>query len=198
LLDILVDIDRNRNHNHHKHGSCSSKNNDNKHATNANANTNTKKKKFANNYDPNQIWKAIENKNKNSDNSNNNNEYSSRPSMFISPMRFILGAGILQDLVHYLSIVLPDCHRPAIIITQTSLQRLQSNYWTAENLNAISEMCSFLIFEGACLFKGADQILNSYYQQLEKQQQSQTQSHKIDCIVSIGGGKIIDVGKLVG
>eukprot|EP01083_Nonionella_stella_P092265 258232_1 len=130
-----------------------------------------KKKKKKDEFNPAKFWCG--------------DDSATKPYLFVSPMRFVMGDGVLDHIARYLSLV-PSTN-PGLIITQNGLDRFGPRLANIFKQNK-SVNLSYLIFEGQCLFKGADQIMNTI---------KAKDVQNIDCILSMGGGKIIDVGKLV-
>ena len=108
-------------------------------------------------------------------------EEASVPRVLIAPQRYVQGDGILDHLGRYLSIV--PSERVAILIDEDGRQRDGARL--LKSLNSARIDSEVVIFHGECSTEEVDRVGEVL----------QAMATPVDCVVAVGGGKCLDVGK---
>jgi len=104
------------------------------------------------------------------------------PLVFISPGKYIQGPNILARVGQYASRLL-NSSRSAVLVTPSGEARVGKIL--SESLQEFKNEFNFCHFGGECTYAEGDSLC-------EKLQEKQ-----IDCLIAVGGGKLIDMAKLV-
>ena len=110
-------------------------------------------------------------------------EDASVPRVLIAPQRYVQGDGILDHLGRYLSIV--PSERVAILIDKAGQQRDGARL--LKSLNSAQIESEVVTFHGECSTEEVDRVVEVL----------QAMATPVDCVVAVGGGKCLDVGKCV-
>ena len=112
------------------------------------------------------------------------------PKVLIAPPRYVQGNGTTDHLGKYLQI-LPSIN-PGIYLSKGCRKRMESRLLKSFENAKISPQ--WIEFTGECSY---DHV-NTVYKEIQNNNKNNSpDKSKIDCIVSIGGGKCIDAGKLL-
>jgi len=103
------------------------------------------------------------------------------PRVLIAPQRCVQGDGILDHLGRYLSIV--PSERVAILIDKEGQQRDGGRL--LKSLNSAQIESEVVTFHGECSTEEIDRVVEVL----------QAMATRVDCVVAVGGGKCLDVGK---
>ena len=104
------------------------------------------------------------------------------PRVYLSPQRYIQGAGALDSMARYLSSLL-ESKRVAFLISQGGKKRIGKRLQA--QLNEAGIDVTYAVFEGECCLE-----------EIEKHAAA-LKSADVDTLLAIGGGKCLDMGKAV-
>ena len=127
---------------------------------------------------------------------------SGTPYVFIAPSRFVQGDGISKQFAKYLAII--PSKNPAILATKSCRKRMEPVISDSFKSLASSQVSNipnsplWIEFPGECCYDDINAIYHKMSQDTNNNSNKNKNSKpKIDCIISIGGGKCIDGGKLL-
>lgn len=105
------------------------------------------------------------------------------PRVLIAPHRYIQGAGVLDHLGRYLSII--PSKRAAVLISEGGQRRLGSRI--LESLERAGVQPVVQTFGGECSTEEVERVVAVLY----------GDGASADCVIAVGGGKCLDAGKCV-
>lgn len=103
------------------------------------------------------------------------------PRVLVAPQRYIQGAGVINYIGRYLSLL--NVNRAGILASSRGLkaQGVQvADSLKSRNIDSVNSQ-----FEGECSLHN----IESHVEELQHQQ--------IDCLIAVGGGKLVDAGKCI-
>ena len=107
------------------------------------------------------------------------------PRVFISPGKYIQGQGVFRSVGRYLSKILGS-KSVLLLITEGGLARSGEALCTSLELCHISVQT--ILFNGECCLSEVDRITTHA---------ASSSHHCTDCVVGVGGGKLVDTAKCV-
>jgi len=105
------------------------------------------------------------------------------PGVLIFPHRYIQGAGVLDCLGRYISVL--SSVRPAVLISPGGQKRFGDRLQMSFQSSGIEFHTE--IFDGECAFPEIDRLVERF----------KRNSPSVDTLVAVGGGKCLDTGKCV-
>ena len=105
------------------------------------------------------------------------------PRVILAPHRYIQGAGIIDHLDSYISIL--DSKKPAVLMTAGGRRRLGRRIEGALKRGGAEPTTA--VFKGECSIEEVERLTREI----------RNSGHKVDAIVAVGGGKCIDTAKCV-
>jgi len=109
--------------------------------------------------------------------------HTSVPRALIAPSRYIQGDRILDHLGRYLSIV--PSKRAAILISEGGQRRLGERL--LKSLNSAQVESTVVTFQGECSYEEVHRVVETL----------RAKATPVDCLIAVGGGKCIDMGRFV-